>query len=170
MDRIGLGGGCHWCTEAIFQSLKGVSKVEQGFIASQNDEELFSEAVIVHYDKRLISLKDLIKIHLHTHKSTSAHSMRNKYRSAIYAFDKDSMAKSQMTLNGLQEEFENPIITKVLPFEGFKSSDTQFHNYYYSNPTKPFCESYISPKLKLLLRNFSELVHEERVNRSGELP
>lgn len=170
MERIGLGGGCHWCTEAVFQSLKGVSKVEQGFIASQNDKESFSEAIIVHFDKMLIGLKDLIEIHLHTHKSTSDHSMRNKYRSAIYAFDEDSMAKSQRMLYELQKEFENPIITKVLPFEAFKPSDARFHNYYYNNPTKPFCENYISPKLKFLLSNFSELLQQERVNRKGELP
>lgn len=168
MERIGLGGGCHWCTEAVFQSLKGVSKVEQGFITSQNEQGSFSEAVIVHYNKSQIGLKDVIEIHLHTHNSTSAHSMRNKYRSAIYAFDNDSMKASQMILNRLRKEFEQPLITKVLPFEGFKASDARFHNYYFSNPEKPFCETYISPKLRLLLHKYSGLAHQERLNMSGE--
>ncbi|MEM9076169.1 MAG: peptide-methionine (S)-S-oxide reductase [Bacteroidota bacterium] len=79
MDKIGLGGGCHWCTEAVFSSLNDVIRVEQGFISS-NEESAFSEAVIVHYDSNAISLKDLVGIHLYTHKSTSDHSMRAKYR------------------------------------------------------------------------------------------
>ena len=169
MDKIGLGGGCHWCTEAVFQSLKGVSLVEQGFIAPGNQKASFSEAVIVHYNQNHIGLKDLIEIHLHTHKSTSAHSMRNKYRSAVYAFDIESWEASQNALMELQKGFGGQLVTQVLRFGQFKSSDVQFHDYYFSNPGKPFCETYISPKLKLLLKRFSGLVNEEKVSRNNGL-
>ncbi|MEM1257660.1 MAG: peptide-methionine (S)-S-oxide reductase [Bacteroidota bacterium] len=158
MKRIGLGGGCHWCTEAVFQSLKGVSGVEQGFIAPGNDPDAFSEAVIVHYNEDLISLKDLIEIHLFTHKSTAAHSMRNKYRSAIYTFDTTSHKESKSIWNMLQREFTNPLLTEVCSFGAFKPSDSRFHEYYYRNPEKPFCDTHIAPKLKLLLDKFSALV------------
>ena len=166
MGKIGFGGGCHWCTEAVFQSLIGVNRVKQGFIASKDGESSHSEAVIVHYDPRIIALKDLIEIHLHTHKSTSRHSMRHKYRSAVYAFDKVSRGVSQMILNELQNEFEDQIITRVLPFKEFKPSDAQFHSYYFSNPNKPFCETYISPKLKLLMSKYSGLLNQEKFNMS----
>src|SRR3954451_12716902 len=86
-NKIGFGGGCHWCTEAVFLSLKGVEQVEQGWIASQPPYDAFSEAVVVTYDPLVITLTDLITIHLHTHASTSNHSMRQKYRSAVYWFD-----------------------------------------------------------------------------------
>lgn len=76
LKKIGFGGGCHWCTEAVFQSLKGVKSVQQGWIASKNEHFEFSEAVIVDFDPSSIPLKVLIEIHLHTHKSTSEHSMR----------------------------------------------------------------------------------------------
>ena len=98
MHRIGFGGGCHWCTEAVFESIKGVQKVEQGFITPEGEEDSFSEAVIVHYDPSQIALKDLIEIHLWTHKSTSEHSMRGKYRSAVYAFDQASERESTMVM------------------------------------------------------------------------
>jgi peptide-methionine (S)-S-oxide reductase len=62
-DKIALGGGCHWCTEAVFQSLLGVLKVEQGYVASIGDNGSFSEAVIV-FLIRMISLQTLIEIHL----------------------------------------------------------------------------------------------------------
>ncbi|RKN29908.1 peptide methionine sulfoxide reductase, partial [Aquimarina sp. AD1] len=84
--KIGLGGGCHWCTEAVFQSLKGITSVEQGYIKSTGNNNSFSEAVIIVFSPEIISLKDLIEIHLLTHKSTSNHSFREKYRSAIYYF------------------------------------------------------------------------------------
>lgn len=163
LRKIALGGGCHWCTEAVFQSLKGVHKVEQGFVASTGDNTNFSEAVIVHYDTRVIPLKVLVSIHLHTHESTSEHSMRSKYRSAIYTFNDVDADKAIQILNELQDDFDKKLITKVYPFRAFKSSDETFHNYYYSDREKPFCKSYISPKLKLLLDKFSEHVDMKKI-------
>lgn len=163
MDKIALGGGCHWCTEAVFQSLEGVGKVEQGFVASEGKNHSFSEAVIVHFDPKVISLKYLIEIHLHTHKSASNHSMRLKYRSAVYTFSKQQAGEAEAILAGLQSEFENPLITKVYPFKIFKHSDDQFKNYYFKNPKKPFCKTFIDPKLRLLLDKFSNKVNREKI-------
>lgn len=163
-QKIGLGGGCHWCTEAVFQSLKGVQKVEQGFIASVDRDSHFSEAVIVYYDFNQIALKDLISIHLHTHKSTSVHSMRSKYRSAVYAFTLKDEISAVKILDGLQVDFEERIITRVLSYRDFKPSNTMFHNYYYSDQEKPFCKTYVAPKLKMLLENFSEHISEKPLN------
>lgn len=154
-SKIALGGGCHWCTEAVFQSLKGVLKVEQGYVASFDENESFSEAVIVHFDEEHISLKVLIEIHLHTHKSTSNHSMRDKYRSAVYVFSSKQENQVVLILKGFQEEFDNQIITKALPFKDFKASREAIQNYYKKNPEKPFCKQFIDPKLKILLNKFS---------------
>lgn len=71
MQKIGLGGSCHWCTEAIFRSLKGVSTVEQGWIASDGENTTLSEAVIVNFSPNEITLETLIAIHLHTHSCIS---------------------------------------------------------------------------------------------------
>ncbi|HDZ15258.1 hypothetical protein LCGC14_0628540 [marine sediment metagenome] len=163
MEKIGMGGSCHWCTEAIFQSLKGVDKVEQGFVASEAKNGIFSEAVLVHYNKAIIPLKDLIEIHLHTHESTSNHSMRQKYRSAVYSFSEAQRMEAKIILIGLQPDFERTLITEVLPFMAFKPSDTQFFNYYYSDPKKPFCRNYIQPKLKLLLEKFSGSINVQAI-------
>ncbi|MCK0146578.1 peptide-methionine (S)-S-oxide reductase [Arenibacter sp. F26102] len=162
-QKIGFGGGCHWCTEAVYQSLKGVGVVEQGFVAPKGKESSFSEAVIVYYDSKSIALEDLILIHLHTHKSTSDHSMRNKYRSAIYTFDPLDTEKSKASLQNLQERFKKPLVTKVLPFGDFKLSDKAFQNYYFNNPQKPFCDTYIAPKLRLLSLKFGKHVDESKV-------
>ncbi|OEY71395.1 peptide-methionine (S)-S-oxide reductase [Salegentibacter salarius] len=154
LKKIAFGGGCHWCTEAIFQKIVGVVKVEQGYVASKANHFDYSEGVIVHYDRDKISLESLIEIHLHTHQSTSNHSMRNKYRSAIYYFDENDKIEALETLKNLKPDFEKEIITKVLPFISFKSSREEIQNYYLKGPDKPFCQNFISPKLELLKKKF----------------
>jgi len=163
VKKIGFGGGCHWCTEAVFQSLLGVEKVEQGWIASAGEAFAFSEAVIVHYHPKEISLDLLVEIHLHTHKSTSEHSMREKYRSAVYFYTEEEQNRLSSILKGLNGDFDNQLITQILPFASFKPSREAIKNYYYSNPNKPFCETFINPKLKLLLKQFSEHVDGENL-------
>ncbi|KGL58496.1 peptide-methionine (S)-S-oxide reductase [Polaribacter sp. Hel1_33_96] len=164
LTKIGFGGGCHWCTEAVFQTLKGVSQVNQGWVASINENNTFSEAVIVQFDDRKIDLKTLIEIHLLTHKSTSNHSMRNKYRSAVYYFSNHQKEESAHIIKVLQSNFENKIITKVLEFKNFKPSSEEFQNYYESNPEKPFCKTHIHPKLKLIMQKFSKNIDQRKVN------
>ncbi len=163
IHKIAFGGGCHWCTEAVYKSLKGIISVEQGFVASDGEESSFSEAVIVSYEPSDISLEDLILIHLYTHKSTSDHSMRNKYRSAIYTFGPLDVERSTLALQKFQNNFKKPLVTKVLPFREFKVSDKAFQNYYYKNPYKPFCKTHIAPKIKLLLLQFADKVDHIKV-------
>jgi peptide-methionine (S)-S-oxide reductase len=152
LAKIALGGGCHWCTEAVFQSLKGVEKVEQGYVASINENNAFSEAVIVHFSSETISLETLIEIHLHTHKSTSNHSMRDTYRSDVYPFSEEQTIEVLEIMSVQQLKFQEELITRVLPFVSFKVSHQQIQNYYYKNQKKPFCKTFINPKLRLLLK------------------
>ena len=163
-EKIGLGGGCHWCTEAVFQSLKGVLLVEQGFIASTDEFSTFSEAVIVTFNPEMISLDVLIEIHLLTHKSTKNHSMRVKYRSAIYTFSIEQKTNVRDVLNTLNGQYRGELVTLVLSFCEFKASLEAFTNYYYSNPEKPFCETFINPKLKMLLEDFSDAINHEKLS------
>ncbi len=161
ITKIGFGGGCHWCTEAVFSSLKGVVKVEQGFIAPGQGPTSFSEAVIVHFHEGDIPLKSLIAIHLQTHKSTHNHSMREKYRSAIYYFQGRQESMIAKIIGELQKEFELPIITKVLAFGEFNPSKAEYQNYYYKDTNKPFCKTHITPKLNLLRNKFPTHVKDK---------
>lgn len=156
LHKIGLGGGCHWCTEAVFQTLKGVEKVEQGYISSLGEAADFSEAVVVHFDPEVVSLKTLLKVHLHTHNSTSNHSFRKKYRSAVYYFDPENALVAERILKELQEDFEEKIITQVLAFKEFQASRESIQDYYRKNPEAPFCKRYIEPKLEFLRGNFEQ--------------
>lgn len=163
MAKIGFGGSCHWCTEAIFLSLNGIVSVEQGWIASNGEHSSFSEAVIVEYNAAIISLGTLIAIHLSTHSCTANHSMRSKYRSAIYTFTDKQAGIVDKAIIELQKEYESPIITKILPYKDFKINRKDLLNYYYSNPEKPFCENIINPKLRRLMQQFSSEIADNRL-------
>ncbi|MEJ2880449.1 peptide-methionine (S)-S-oxide reductase [Pedobacter sp. GR22-6] len=163
INKIGFGGSCHWCTEAIFLSLKETLDVQQGWIAPDNDPDSFSEAVIVQYDPEVITMDTLIAIHLHTHSCTSAHGMRAKYRSSVYTFDQAQFELSSQILLELQPDFSAPIITQVLKFSDFKLNKAEYLNYYYSNPEKPFCENIVNPKLRELIKRFSQQVDLDKM-------
>lgn len=152
--KIGLGGGCHWCTEAIFLSVAGVLEVEQGWVASNADNTAFSEAVVVHFDADKINLDILISIHLHTHSSRSAHSMRHKYRSAVYSFSNTQHQAAVDCLSRLQAMFKRPLVTEVMPCNAFRVNQQKYRNYYYSNPDRPFCQSVIAGKIQILRDRF----------------
>ncbi|WP_298900570.1 peptide-methionine (S)-S-oxide reductase [uncultured Psychroserpens sp.] len=163
-EKIGLGGGCHWCTEAVFQSLKGVISVDQGYLASTDEFSSFSEGIIVTYDPDTINISLLIEIHLLTHKSTKNHSMRSKYRSAIYTFSEQQNTEVNQILTTLNKERDGALITLVLEFLKFKPSREEITNYYFNNPKKPFCESFINPKLILLLRNYANAIKQDKLD------
>jgi len=167
--KIGFGGGCHWCTEAVFQSLKGVYNVSQGWIASEGENYAFSEAVTLEFDPSIIPLEVLLEIHLHTHKSTSEHSMRAKYRSAVYVLSREQDDEVRALVERLQIKFDNKLITQVLRFAEFKPSRAQIKNYFYKNPQKPFCETFINPKLQFLLKEYSGYVSEQLQDLKGEI-
>jgi len=162
-SKIGLGGGCHWCTEGIFESLIGITAVNQGWISSIGNAAEFSEAIEVYFDPSMISLQTLIEIHLHTHASTSNHSMRQKYRSAIYTYNESQNQEANKVLDSLQSDFDKPIITQILPFDSFRANKDEFLNYLYKSPNKPFCKTYIHPKLRLLLTSFKHQVNEQKL-------
>ena len=170
IERIGLGGGCHWCTEAVFQHLRGVAQVEQGFIASAPPHESFSEAVIVHFDPATISLDVLIEVHLRTHAATSDHTMRGKYRSAVYAFHARQQAAAQTVLIALQSSFDAQLVTRALLFVAFRASDMRFQNYQARMPDRPFCKTYIDPKLSLIRRDFAAHASDQSPETQSSRP
>src|SRR5690606_20229950 len=154
--EIGLGGGCHWCTEAVFQNLPGVAKVAQGWISSESPNDNFSEGVLVTFNPDEIKLDILIEVHLLTHASTAMHTMRVKYRSAIYYNNLDDKIAMETILENFKDT--ERLITMILPLKNFKLNEEKFLNYYQSKPEAPFCKTFISPKLNLLRKKFGNVI------------
>lgn len=160
MNKIGFGGGCHWCTEAVFQALHGVDLVEQGWISSLNPYHAFSEAVIVHFNKN-VTLEVLIEVHLLTHSSANAHSMREKYRSAVYYFDPIDKDAIEPIIGDLAKKNDAKYITQALPFVDFQLNTENYLSYYKKDKQKPFCLNNISPKLKAIREKFGQQVRDD---------
>ncbi len=156
---LALGGGCHWCTEAVFTHLRGVSRVEQGWVAAPPPDDAWSEAVIVHYNVERLPVAVLLEIHLRTHSATADHTLRGRYRSAVYYFGgAEEGQELEAVLTRLQVDFSESLLTRVLPFAAFRPSLPEHLDYYATDPERPFCKRFIDPKLALLREEFGEWV------------
>jgi peptide-methionine (S)-S-oxide reductase len=107
----------------------------------------------------VISTDNIVAIHLHTHSCASNHSMRHKYRSAIYTFSKEQQKQANLVLQQLSTDFNERIITKTYMFNACRASSNKIKNYYYDKPDKTFCQTIINPKLKKLLKHFRNKVN-----------
>ena len=129
--------------------------MEQGFIRSEPPDDGWSEAVRLGFDPAEIDRDVLIEVHLRTHASMSDHSMRGKYRSAVYVVDAAQGEVVRAALGRLQAGFDRPLVTRVLPLAAFRASDERFQNYHEKQAGGPFCTRYIDPKLDRLRREFA---------------
>lgn len=138
---LAFGGGCHWCTEAMFQNAEAAREVLQGFAAGPAPYDALSEAVLLTCDAA--DLPRLVELHLATHASRSNHSFRGKYRSAVYA-DGDAAE----TARSILEAATPKPVTLVVPLVRFEPSPERYRDYYAKRPGAPFCRTYIAPKLE----------------------
>ena len=126
METAGFGGGCHWCTEGVFQILRGVSEVFQGFLQSTAPDDAWAEGVVVRFDPGIISLDILIEVHLRTHSANSGYSPNTRYRSAVYIGDANQRHRTDTVITRLGQEVDTAARTKVLPLVGFRSSEQRY--------------------------------------------
>lgn len=147
--------------------LRGVVRVDQGFICSDPPSDNWAEGIIVHFDPSVIDLTSLVDVHLRTHDATRPHVAKSKYRSAIYVRDPMQRHEAINSIAAIQKNFSDLIETRVLIIRQFKASDDRFKNYYAANPERPFCRRYINPKLDYVRQNFSGIVSPGRGGRGG---
>ncbi|PZR22073.1 MAG: protein-methionine-S-oxide reductase [Flavobacterium psychrophilum] len=157
-----FGGGCFWCTEAVFTLLKGVRKVESGYsggaIANPTYREVCSgltghaEVVEVTYDPNEISYADLLRIHLSTHNPTTLNrqgaDVGTQYRSVIFYRNEAEKNTAQEVISEIQEAFDDPIVTEVTSLDYFYKAEDYHQDYYANNSQEGYCQAVIDPKLK----------------------
>ena len=172
LKKATFGGGCFWCTEAIFQQLKGVEKVENGYsggkISNPTYREVTSgvtghaEAIEFTYDPNEISYSDLVKIHLTTHNPTTLNQQGadkgTQYRSIIFYRNEEEKTTALNVIKEVQKEYEDMIVTELAMFEQFYPAEEYHQNYYNENKDKNvYCAVVINPKL----RKFKELYNSK---------
>ena len=138
--------------------------MQQGWLASNPPADSFSEGILLEIDENIISLKDIICIHIDTHSSDSNHSIRNKYRSAIYVQNKTDRCRTLEIISFIYARIEKVKITQVLELNAFKlQTEAHYLDYYYKGHEKPFCKTYINPKLKKLLKLHGKHIAKDKL-------
>lgn len=168
--KVDFGGGCFWCTEAIFQQLKGVLQVESGYsggtVINPTYREVCSgstghaEVVEITYDPNEISFEDLLRIHLTTHNPTTVNQRGadrgSQYRSIIFYRTEEEKQLAMRIMDEAQKSYTDPIVTQLEPFEHFYKAEDNHQDYYNSNPDGGYCQAVIEPKLAKLRHLYTE--------------
>ena len=165
LNKATFGGGCFWCTEAVFQEVKGVYKVVSGYTGGKAPgrptyREVCSgltghaEVIQITYDKEVISYKDLLIIFMTTHDPTTLNrqgaDVGTQYRSVIYFHNKSQETIAREVIVELRDYFENPIVTEISKAEIFYEAEEIHQNYYRENTAQGYCSFVIKPKLAKL--------------------
>lgn len=160
-----FGGGCFWCTEAVFQEVKGVEKVVSGYSGGDAPgkptyREICSgltghaEVVQVTFDADLISYEDILVIFMTTHDPTTLNRQGadrgTQYRSVIYYHDESQKEIAEVVVKEIAPYYESSIVTEVSPLDIFYKAEDDHQNYYRNNREQGYCSFVIMPKLTKL--------------------
>ena len=174
LKQATLGGGCFWCTEAVFQEVKGVTKVVSGYTGGKAPgkptyREICSgltghaEVVQITFDSSIISYTDILTILMTTHDPTTLNrqgaDVGTQYRSVIYYHDEEQRKTAEKVLENLGEYFESPLVTELSPLGIFYDAEDYHQDYYRNNSDQGYCQVVINPKLAKLRK-----LHADKLN------
>lgn len=175
MKQIVFGGGCFWCTEAVFQMLKGVIKVESGYaggeLANPSYERVsegntgHAEVIRVTYDPAIITLEDLLTVFFGSHDPTTPNRQGNdvgeQYRSVIFYGDESERQVAKKLISDVDASLTDGthVVTQLLPLTNFYPAETYHANYFKQNKSAPYCQLIIEPKVEKVRKRFAELVN-----------
>ncbi len=170
LETATLAGGCFWCTEAIFNRLKGVMSVMPGYAASKVENPSYeavctgrtgaAEAVQITYDPDIISYETLLDVFWHTHDPTTLNRQGNdvgtQYRSAIFYHNERQKEEAEASKEALERSgaYSKPIVTEITPFTNFYPAENYHRDYYERNRSQPYCMFVINPKVQKLLKEY----------------
>jgi len=171
-EEITFGGGCFWCTEAIFQEVRGVQKVESGYaggsVINPTYEDVCSgrtghaEVVRIVFNPEIISLEKIIQIFFATHDPTTLNrqgaDIGTQYRSVIFYRNLQQKAVIEKVIGQLKKlkAYSQPIVTEVVPWESFYRAEDYHQNYFQRNPEQSYCRIIINPKLEKFRKVFRD--------------
>jgi peptide-methionine (S)-S-oxide reductase len=177
VQKITFGNGCFWCTEAIFQSLKGVKSVTSGYMGGKVNNPTYeqvctgttgyAEVIELEYDADILSFDELLLIFFKTHNPTTLNRQGNdigtQYRSAIFYTTDEQKQASRAMIKRLTDEnvFDSPIVTEVTPAGEFYKAEDYHQNYFNDNPNKSYCAFVIQPKLNKFAKDFTDKIKPE---------
>jgi peptide-methionine (S)-S-oxide reductase len=173
-ETIVLGGGCFWCTEAVFVLVKGVLDVESGYCNGQTLKPSYeqvcsgltghNEVIRVTYDPLVISTRVLLEIFFVIHDPTTLNRQGNdrgtQYRSGIYFTNYEQAEAAKTFIGEIDAEgvFDRPLVTEVLPLQNYSEAEDYHQDFFERNPTQGYCMAVAAPKVWKFKKTFSEWV------------
>lgn len=165
-----FAGGCFWCTEAIFQEIKGVEKVTSGYIGGKiknptykevcSGETGHAEAIQITFDPTKVAYEDLLEVFFGTHDPTTLNrqgaDVGTQYRSEIFYYSEAQKTKAENYIKFIENEqlYSKPIVTKVSPATEFYAAEDYHQDYYSQNSQQGYCQMVIAPKLEKLRKYY----------------
>jgi methionine-S-sulfoxide reductase len=164
-----VGGGCFWCTEAVFELLKGVSDVESGYANGQKPNPSYqdictgqsghAEVIKITYDDSIITSDTLLDIFFVVHNPTTLNQQGadrgTQYRSTILYTDEETKEVAQASKEEAQKDYKDPIVTTIEPLDCYYKAEDYHQDYYRQNQMQGYCMAVIPPKLAKLKAKFS---------------
>ena len=173
-DTITLGGGCFWCTEAVFERVRGVTQVQSGYcngaVLQPTYEQVctgrtgHNEVVRLTFDPAVISTQQILEIFFAIHDPTTLNRQGNdvgtQYRSGIYFHTPEQQEIAQAMLEQLAQDrtFDAPLTTELLPEQNFWPAEDYHGQYYARNPNQGYCAAVVGPKVAKFRQTFTQFL------------
>ena len=170
MEIATFGSGCFWCTEAIFEQLKGVESAKSGYSGGLTKNPTYeevctgetghAEVIQVAFNPEIITYKELLEVFWQTHDPTSLNrqgeDVGTQYRSAIFYHNQKQKDIAESYMNKLDQAqiFDNPIVTEITQFDIYYKAENYHQDYYNGNKAKPYCSMVITPKVEKFKKVF----------------
>jgi peptide-methionine (S)-S-oxide reductase len=174
LQEIVLGGGCFWCTEAVFKEVRGVTDVESGYSNGETQRPSYedvctgrtghNEVVKLTYDPAQVSTRQLLEIFFVVHDPTQLNRQGNdvgtQYRSGIYFTtpEQKQVAEDMLRMIGQEKLFSRSVVTEVQPLANYWPAEDYHQDFFEKNPTQGYCLAVAAPKVAKFRKTFSELV------------
>jgi peptide-methionine (S)-S-oxide reductase len=172
LETATFGSGCFWCTEAVFEQLKGVHSVVSGYSGGHVPNATYkqvcegntghAEVVQVKFDPKVVTFADLLEVFWQTHDPTTKNRQGpdegTQYRSVIFYHDDNQRKLAKEYKDKLDQAgaFDRPIVTEIAPFVEFIEAEKYHQDYFANNPNQPYCKAMVRPKIDKLKKAFAE--------------
>ena len=173
-QTIVFGGGCFWCTEAVFRDLKGVMAVEPGYAGGTVPNPSYeavctgktghAEVIKIDYDPSQVKLRDLMTVFFATHDPSTLNrqgaDVGTQYRSAIFYTTPEQKAEAETMISEIDASTTEggKVVTEVTPLDTFYPAEDYHKNYFASHPDQAYCQIVINPKVEKVQKQFAELL------------
>lgn len=162
LETVVMGGGCFWCTEAVFNTVEGVAGITPGYAGGATSDPTYhevctgstghAEVVRLEYDASMVSLEELLGVFFSAHDPTTPDRQGNdvgsQYRSIVLCGSDDQRRRVERFIAGIRPRYDEPVVTEVKPLDVFYPAEEYHHNYYAENPRQAYCQVVIAPKVE----------------------